>query len=181
MNFNLPRFGLINRLDRYSSGIIVFCRKKRIFERMLVEQKRKRLTKYYFALVKGFLKFKKKKVTCFLNGKKGCLFSFDSNKKYRFSETFFICLDKVYLNNESYSLFKCVTKTGRYHQIRKHLKILKLCLYKDSLYDRKEKKNDFFLNLYSLKYKNKRIITDFRFFLIKFYFKFNFRKKIVLK
>ncbi|UOQ33067.1 TRNA pseudouridine synthase A [Candidatus Vidania fulgoroideae] len=181
VNVNLTRFGLLNRLDKYSSGIIVFCRKEKVFKKMIIEQKKKKIKKFYIALVKGFTKFKKKKVTCFLKGKKGCFYSFKKKKEYKFSSTNFILLNKGSFNNEGLSLVKCITNTGRYHQIRKHLKIINLCLFNDKIYDRKTKKNGFFLNLYMIKYRSKKITTDFRFFLLDFYFDFTFDKKVILK
>lgn len=69
----LPRFGLVNRLDRSSSGIIIFCKKKKYIKYFSLKQKKHKITKYYLVLVNGFF-FHKKEITCYLKYKKNFFF-----------------------------------------------------------------------------------------------------------
>ncbi|MGX7583051.1 pseudouridine synthase family protein [Candidatus Vidania fulgoroideorum] len=177
LNYNLNRFGLMNRLDKNSSGIIIFCKTLKSIRIFKKNQEKKKIKKYYLALTTGSFPIKKT-IECFLKKKNSKIFfSYKRKEKFKYSRTNFFCIDR----KKRCSIVLCKTKTGIFHQIRVQLKIAGFPLLNDKFYNKKTKRDDFFLFFYKFFFRKKKFLTDFRFFLNKFYFNMNFRRKIVLK
>ena len=134
---NINRPGIVHRLDKDTSGLMVIA-KNNIAHLHLAEQfKSHSISRKYFALVwgvptnqiiKGFVirdKFNRKKMS--LNDNKG-----------KYSETH-ISLKKSY---GICSIVECLLKTGRTHQVRLHLSSINSPIVGDKIYG-KNKKNKY--------------------------------------
>lgn len=116
------RLHLIHRLDRPTSGLLVFARTA-IAAAHLSEQFRSHsIERRYLALLVGPLEFEQRKVELPLQGKDAC--------------TVFIHLEK----NEHLSLVQAELFTGRTHQVRLHAESLGHPIAGDSKYGRIEQR-----------------------------------------
>ncbi len=112
----------IHRLDRETTGVLLFAKNKSIFEKF--KEKWNEITeKYYLAIIHGEIKFKRKIV------------SIPIDKKIAKSEIKHISVSK------GFSLVEVKIKTGRKHQIRIHLTKIGHPIVGDKLYGLKNIEN----------------------------------------
>lgn len=112
--------GLLHRLDRPVSGIVLFAKTSKAASRLSEQFRNKKIEKKYYAIVLGKPKEKKGKLINFIKKDK------EKNKAI-------ICKNKIMgsqraeLNyqvidsNDKYSFLKIKPKTGKFHQIRAQL------------------------------------------------------------
>ena len=157
------RAGIVHRLDKETSGVLVVAKTSEVFEYLQGEFKDRRVKKEYLALVHGLVKDDSGEIKSRIErigkfGKFGNLGKREPGgreaethyqvvKRYffldteferimqRFSET----LNKArinYLNKnaKAYTLVKVFPKTGRTHQIRVHLKSIGHPIVSDLIY-----------------------------------------------
>jgi len=130
---DLPRNGIIHRLDKGTSGLVLMAKNDLAFKNFRNQFKLRNLTKKYYCLVGGEVvgdgsinwpigrsKYGFGKFGVTVDGKEA-LTEFKLVKKYK-------------RNNKKYSLLEINLKTGRTHQIRVHLSYLKWPLVGDKLY-----------------------------------------------
>ncbi|MBP3451008.1 MAG: RluA family pseudouridine synthase [Spirochaetaceae bacterium] len=131
------RRGIVHRLDKDTSGIII-CAKNFNSEEWLQNQfKERRVKKEYIAIVKGVPKEKSGsvKINMIRDSKNRKKFTTtDDSSKGKFSHTVYRCI-ATYGN---YSLMKLKLKTGRTHQIRVHMKYLGCPILGDPIYGTKD-------------------------------------------
>lgn len=131
------RRGIVHRLDKDTSGIII-CAKNFNSEEWLQNQfKDRRVKKEYIAIVKGVPKEKSGsvKINMIRDSKNRKKFTTtDDYSKGKFSHTVYRCI-ATYGN---YSLMKLKLKTGRTHQIRVHMKYLGCPILGDPIYGTKD-------------------------------------------
>ena len=131
------RRGIVHRLDKDTSGIII-CAKNFNSEEWLQNQfKDRRVKKEYIAIVKGVPKEKSGsvKINMIRDSKNRKKFTTtDDSSKGKFSHTVYRCI-ATYGN---YSLMKLKLKTGRTHQIRVHMKYLGCPILGDPIYGTKD-------------------------------------------
>lgn len=131
------RRGIVHRLDKDTSGIII-CAKNFNSEEWLQNQfKDRRVKKEYIAIVKGIPKEKSGsvKINMIRDSKNRKKFTTtDDSSKGKFSHTVYRCI-ATYGN---YSLMKLKLKTGRTHQIRVHMKYLGCPILGDPIYGTKD-------------------------------------------
>ena len=131
------RRGIVHRLDKDTSGIII-CAKNYEAEEWLQNQfKERRVKKEYIAIVKGIPKEKSGsvKVQMIRDSKNRKKFTTtEDTTKGKFSHTVYRCI-ATYGN---YSLMKLKLKTGRTHQIRVHMKYLGCPILGDPIYGSKD-------------------------------------------
>ena len=119
---NPMRPGIVHRLDKEVSGLMILAKTEKVKEALIKQFKLKKIHRIYRAFVLGEIKRKEGKIVNFIgrhlkNRKKFC--SFDKEVKgakeaithYRVLESF---LDKIHH-------LECQLETGRTHQIRVHL------------------------------------------------------------
>lgn len=130
---NLPRNGIIHRLDKGTSGLVLVARGEESFVNFKKQFKDRLVRKKYFCLVCG---------EAVIDG------SIDlpiSRSKYGFAKfgvsvdgkralTEFKLVKKYIRDGKKYSLLEVNLKTGRTHQIRVHLSHLRWPLVGDKLY-----------------------------------------------
>lgn len=149
---NNIRPGIVHRLDKDTSGVLVVA-KTADAHRNLAEQFQNRETeKFYIAVVKGF--FPKRRGTIEQNIKRS-----DKNRKLftttekrtegRSAITHYTVLKQF----EGYAFVKIKIDTGRTHQIRVHMTSINHPVLGDSLYSREDKNIKCDLQLHSLSLK----------------------------
>ncbi len=145
------RAGLIHRLDKATSGVILFAKNNQIQQQISKEFAQRNIQKTYLALVKGSVPVGNFKITksigrSMFNRKK---FS-SKTRKPRKAITF---IDQFKLNESGkYSLLKVFPKTGRTHQIRVHLSEENLPVVGDKVYGG-EKSARLMLHAYAIQFE----------------------------
>jgi len=144
------RSGIVHRIDKETSGILVVAKNKESFENLQLQFKERKVGKAYLALVHGHvdslkgeiivpigrLPWNRKRFGVLAGGK-------DAETHYRVLEKF----------QKPFTLLELTPKTGRTHQIRVHLKYFNHPVFGDELYagrktSRQDRKilNRFFLH-----------------------------------
>jgi len=132
-----PRYGIVHRLDKDTSGILLVAKNEKSLIFLQKQFKDKRVEKKYIALVVGSSKNnqgiietfigrnprEKKKQKVFLFGEPGSQNQRKAVTKYKTLERF-----------ENFSLVEIQPKTGRKHQIRCHFSYLGHPIAGDKLY-----------------------------------------------
>lgn len=133
----LKRSGLVHRLDKATSGLILAAKTAEAFTHLQGQFKKRQVKKKYLALVHGHIKpeegtidfpisrnpFKRQKFGVFLSGRK-------AQTKYRVLKY----LVKEKGSKDKYSYLSLFPKSGRTHQLRVHLKHLYHPIVADSFY-----------------------------------------------
>ena len=112
--------GVIHRLDRPVSGVVIFAKTGKALSRMNELIKKRKIKKTYWAIVKNKPKEKEAVLTHFLlrNEKKNK--SFISNKKQENSKEAILTY-RLMASSKDYHLLEVDLQTGRHHQIRAQL------------------------------------------------------------
>ncbi len=137
-NFDKEKYGLVHRLDKETSGIVLVTRNKETFLKLKELFKQRKIKKEYLTLVYGWPKNKKGEIDLPIGwgGKLKTTSSNSRNQKQALTKYFL--LEKFEKNNQKYSFLKVEPKTGRTNQIRIHLSKIGLPVVGDKLYGRKK-------------------------------------------
>lgn len=130
---DLPRQGIVHRLDKGTSGLMVVARTKETRSKMLEMFKKREIKKTYLALVEGDLS-REGEINVPINRSKYVFGKFAVSEEGKVAETSFKLLKKYYFNDKTYSLIEINLKTGRTHQIRVHFSYLRWPLVGDLTY-----------------------------------------------
>lgn len=135
-----PRYGLIHRLDKDTSGILLIAKNKNALSFFQKQFKQRKVRKKYIALVQGIVPEKSGEIKTLISreGIKQKAFPFLGPKKAdsRIAETSW----KVIKGYKEYTLVEASPRTGRKHQIRVHLAHLGFPIVGDKLYSFKNQK-----------------------------------------
>jgi len=125
----LPRAGIVHRLDKMTSGLMVVAKTSTAYNSLIEQLKEHTVTREYFAIVKGYLQTKNRidmpigrhktqrtKMAVVVNGKRAV--------------THFDILE----NFKHYTAIKVNLETGRTHQIRVHMHYVNHPLLGDPVY-----------------------------------------------
>jgi 23S rRNA pseudouridine1911/1915/1917 synthase len=138
------RPGIVHRLDKDTSGVMVVARNQPAFEYLKKQFKDRKVEKKYAALVYGKLKNKEGKIEGEMGRsrrdfrKQALVRGKISVRKERYSLTFY----KVLEERGKYSLLEVNPKTGRMHQIRVHLHSIGYPIVGDRKYTFKKYKHE---------------------------------------
>lgn len=143
-NLKLYRNGIVHRLDKATSGILLVAKTKEAFADLQKQFKERKVKKTYLALVHGRVDL--------AAGEEGEIKALVGRLPWR-RDRFGVLAGgreaktryKVisYVKNEKYSLLELFPETGRTHQIRIHLKYIKHPIVADEFYaGRKTSRDD---------------------------------------
>jgi 23S rRNA pseudouridine1911/1915/1917 synthase len=135
----LMRNGLIHRLDKFTSGVLLLAKKPEFFEKMLLQFKGREVKKEYLALC-IIDKLPAEKIFIVdapiqRNEKNRTKFSIASSG--RSAVTQFEVINDFNFEGNRFALVKCFPKTGRTHQIRVHLAAMMMPVAGDFVYSGK--------------------------------------------
>lgn len=130
----LHRPGIVHRLDRDTSGVLVVARTQEAFEYLKDQFKNRKVQKIYRAFVRG----KFKELEGVINkpiGRSSSDFrkwSAEPGAKGELRES--VTVYKVLKQNDHFAYLELKPKTGRTHQLRVHLKAISHPILQDKLY-----------------------------------------------
>jgi len=133
------RSGLIHRLDKDTSGLLMIARNQKAYEYFKRKLKNRQIKKHYLALVwgelpkKGIINFPLSKMF----SSRGMPIRIDSKGKDAL--TLYKLKSLYKFGNNYISLVDIEIKTGRTHQIRAHMYYLGFPLFGDKIYTRNKK------------------------------------------
>ncbi|MBI5621675.1 RluA family pseudouridine synthase [Candidatus Falkowbacteria bacterium] len=133
------RAGIIHRIDKDVSGLLVIPRNQTMFDHLKEQFKTRSVRKEYLALVRGRLTPETGTIDFRIGrGLQGRMAGRPRNQAGKFALTEYQVL-QYFIN---YSLVKAIIKTGRTHQIRVHCHSLGHPIVGDTLYTVKKQKPD---------------------------------------
>ena len=148
--FNYPlvndtdcRHGIVHRLDKETSGVMIVAKNKDSFDKLQAEFKNREVQKTYVALVHGKLTPEEGEISVPVGRLPWRKDRFGVVAGGRASQTFYKVLQFFPGNNAGHTLVEFHPKTGRTHQIRIHCKYIGHAIVADEFYaGRKTARND---------------------------------------
>ncbi len=134
---DLSRPGIVHRLDRETSGLIITAKNNDAFKYLKNLFQERKIEKKYYALVHGILKNKSGVIDSPIAKLEGKQTTQLKGKKELEGKTA-VTEYKVIKEFEKYSLLDVTIKTGRTHQIRIHLKSIGHPIVCDKIYGTKK-------------------------------------------
>lgn len=133
------RPGIVHRLDRETSGVLILCKNQKSFEFIKKQFQNHEIKKVYHALVWGNIKEDSGRVDADIGRSKNDFRKWLAGRGTRGVErnavTDFKVLKRIEdESGEKYTYVELMPKTGRTHQIRVHMKYIQHPLVGDSLY-----------------------------------------------
>lgn len=148
--FNYPlvgdihcRYGIVHRLDKETSGVMIVAKNKESFDKLQAEFKNREIEKTYLALVHGKITPQEGEIRVPVGRLPWRRDRFGIVSGGRDSRTFYKTVEFFPGENGGHTLVEFYPKTGRTHQIRIHSKYLKHAIVADDFYaGRKTARND---------------------------------------
>ncbi len=156
-----PRYGIVHRLDKDTSGILLIAKNNKALFFFQKQFKTRSIVKKYIALVSGVIKEDERVIKTLIGRsynnykkQKVYLFGEPDSKGKREAITFL----KVIKRFSNCTLIEVIPKTGRKHQIRCHLSYINHPIIGDNLYgfknqDLAKKLNRHFLHASYIKFQ----------------------------
>ncbi len=134
------RPGIVHRLDRDVSGVMVIARTWNMYEHLRTLFRDRKVTKEYEALVHGSPSAAEGDISFSIGRSKqgDGKMSAKPDESGKAAHTRFIVLESF----RNYALLRVMPQTGRMHQIRVHLRAYGLPIVGDALYHARQRKND---------------------------------------
>lgn len=161
------RPGLVHRIDKETSGLLVIAKNNFSHEKLSQQFKARSTDRKYYAVAEGFLRFQKGEIESYLarhpsHRKKFASVRDPKTKKIimgkdisttgKWAKTHY----KVLKSQKNLHYLEVKLETGRTHQIRVHLSELGCPIVGDSLYGSKRELNRFYLHAAELGFEHPR-------------------------
>ena len=117
-SFNLPRQGIVHRLDKDTTGLMVIAKTQLAYDKLKAQFVSRSIARDYYAMLTGVCSDKKIKIDNMLGRDPSC------RTKMRVHTTLgkqAITYMTVLQRYQKYTWVKCQLATGRTHQIRAHM------------------------------------------------------------
>lgn len=137
----IKRPGIVHRLDRDTSGVMLVARNQESFESLKNQFKNHEIEKEYNAFVVGLFKDKIGVIDRPIARSKKDFRMWSAQRGSRGELREAVTNYSVMKENSEYSFLEVFPKTGRTHQIRVHMKAINHPLVGDSLYGGNKKNN----------------------------------------
>ena len=130
---DLPREGIVHRLDKGTSGLLVVARNLVAWQFSKKQFKQREVKKYYLAMAGGDLPTEGK-INMPIDRSKYSFGRFKVDEEGKMAVTEFELIKKIKIGGKIFSLIRINLKTGRTHQIRVHMNYLGWPLLGDKIY-----------------------------------------------
>lgn len=128
----------VNRLDKDTSGIVIFAKNEYIQELLIKQMKNKIFEKNYYAILEGHISTNKQTIIAPIARKENSIIEREVNPNGDYSITHLEVINnfEIFESNskKQLSFVKLILETGRTHQIRVHTKHIGHPILGDSLY-----------------------------------------------
>lgn len=121
----------VNRLDKDTSGIVIFAKNEYVQEALIRQMKSKEFIKKYIAIVEGHLSQKEGTICAPIAREKDSIIKRCVRKDGENSITHYKVIKSL---NDNFDVVECRLETGRTHQIRVHFSHLGHSILGDTLY-----------------------------------------------
>lgn len=139
----INRPGIVHRLDRDTSGVMVIAKTDESFNNLKTQFKNRRVRKTYLTFVYGRLKDERGLISRSIGRSKSDFRKWTASGsvrgEVREAATQYKVSGEYNDGPNKVSLIEAWPKTGRTHQIRVHMKAIGHCIIGDSLYAQKQK------------------------------------------
>jgi len=139
------RFGVVHRLDKDTSGVMIVAKNNQAFEFLKEQFKNRKTQKKYLALAYGNVQPPEGEINFKIGRSKtkpNMQTVIDTKKKEDIKSREALTLYKTIKNYKDYTLLEISPKTGRMHQIRVHLKAIGYPVVGDQKYFFKKYRNN---------------------------------------
>lgn len=127
----------VNRLDKNTSGLVVFAKNEYIQECLVKQMKNNKFYKEYIAICEGKFENKIGIIDAPIARKDDSIIERCIKENGSYAVTQYDVLG--YSKEKNYSVVKCILKTGRTHQIRVHMRHIGHPILGDTLYGNESK------------------------------------------
>lgn len=124
----------VSRLDKDTSGLIVFAKDQYIQEELIKQMKDKVFKKEYIAVVEGFLEKDRGEIVANIARKENSILERCVSENGTYAKTYYEVLERLENKDLKVTVVKLKLETGRTHQIRVHMKHIGHPLVGDFLY-----------------------------------------------
>lgn len=124
----------VNRLDKDTSGIVIFAKNEYIQEALIKQMKNGLFKKEYLAILVGSLDKQSGTINAPIARKENSIIEREINPLGKTAITYFELIKNFEYDKQKLSLVKFILETGRTHQIRLHSKYIGHSILGDTLY-----------------------------------------------